>query len=87
MQKDIYECQFLDYKEQIALLKERGLHFKDEKQALNFLEKVSYYRLSSYWHPFLRDKQKKIFVEKASFDNVSKLYDFDADLRKIVMAE
>jgi abortive infection bacteriophage resistance protein len=87
MQKDIYECQFLDYKKQIALLKERGLHFNDEKQALDLLEKISYYRLSSYWHPFLKDKQKKIFIENANFDNVSKLYDFDADLRKIVMAE
>jgi abortive infection bacteriophage resistance protein len=87
MQKDIYEYRFLDYKEQISLLKERGLHFDDEKQALNLLEKVSYYRLSSYWHPFLKDKQKKIFIENSNFEDVSKLYDFDADLRRIVMSE
>jgi len=86
MQKSLYQEPFLSYEEQIHLLKSRGLSFKNEEQALNLLKRVSYYRLSSYYPPFLKDKQSKIFVNNADFDDVFNLYQFDADLREIVMA-
>jgi len=87
MLRKVYQEPFLSYAEQMNLLKSRGLSFKDEMQALSLFECVSYYRLSSYWHPFLEDKQNKTFKENANFDSVFKLYKFDADLRKIIMAE
>ena len=39
----------LDIKDQLLLLKRRGLNFKDERQAEEWLSKVSYYRLKGYW--------------------------------------
>jgi len=87
VQKSVYQKSFLSYAEQIALLKNRGLVFKDETKALNIFESVSYYRLSNYWQPFLKDKQSKIFKENTDFDNVFRLYKFDAALRRIIMAE
>ncbi|MDR2555189.1 MAG: Abi family protein [Fibromonadaceae bacterium] len=87
MTKVVYQEQFLSYEEQINLLKNRGLLFKDEARALNLFECISYYRFSSYWHPFLKDKQVKIFKENVNFDSIFDLYKFDADLRKIIMAE
>ncbi|MCL2206670.1 MAG: Abi family protein [Fibromonadales bacterium] len=87
MAEVVYQEPFLSYIEQINLLKSRGLSFKDESRALSLLECVSYYRLSSYWHPLLEDKQNKTFKENANFDTAFKLYKFDADLRKIIMAE
>ena len=87
MTKKVYREPFLSYLDQIALLKSRGLSFEDETQALNLLESVSYYRLSNYWHPLLKDKQNKTFKENASFDKVFELYKFDADLRRIIMSE
>ena len=36
------------YQEQIALLKERGVIFDDEKKAEHQLAAISYYRLSAY---------------------------------------
>jgi abortive infection bacteriophage resistance protein len=87
MQKKVYQEPFLSYEEQISLLRGRGLSFKDEAKALNLLESVSYYRLSSYWHPLLEDKQNKVFKENADFDSVFNLYKFDANLRRIIMAE
>jgi len=87
MQKEVYQKSFLSYAEQIALLKNRGLSFKDEAKTLNIFESVSYYRLSNYWQPFLKDKQNKLFKENIDFDDVFKLYKFDAALRRIIMAE
>ncbi|MDR2579375.1 MAG: Abi family protein [Fibromonadaceae bacterium] len=87
MQREVYQEPFLPYEEQMNLLKSRGLFFKDEPQALNLLERISYYRLSSYWYPFLKDKQNKIFKENTDFDKAFELYKFDKNLRKIIMAE
>ena len=87
MSRVIYQEPFLSYTEQINLLKSRGLSFIDETQSLNLFEYVSYYRLSSYWYPFLGDKQNKIFKGNTSFDNVFELYKFDMNLRKIIMTE
>jgi abortive infection bacteriophage resistance protein len=87
MQKSDYQKPFLSYAEQIALLKSRGLSFKDEAKAMNIFERVSYYRLSNYWQPFLKDRQNKVFKENADFDSVFNLYKFDAALRRIIMAE
>ncbi|MDR2579938.1 MAG: Abi family protein [Fibromonadaceae bacterium] len=51
------------------------------------MERISYYRLGSYWHPFLEDKQNKIFKENVSFDSAFEIYKFDMNLRKIIIAE
>jgi len=85
MQKPLYQDPFLSYDKQISLLKSRGLLFNDESQALNLLKRVSYYRLSSYFLPFQSSIQNKIFVNNVDFDDVFNLYQFDADLREIVM--
>ena len=87
MQKRIYDKPFLSYKEQISLLKKRGMSFKNEDLALDLLERVSYYRLSSYWHIFLDNEQDKIFKKNTDFNIVFELYEFDVKLRKIVMSE
>jgi abortive infection bacteriophage resistance protein len=41
--------------DQIALLKQRGMLFKDEQSAHHFLENISYYRLKGYWWNMLYD--------------------------------
>ena len=35
--------------DQISLLKQRGMLFRDEGNAPHFLENISYYRLKGYW--------------------------------------
>jgi len=86
MQKEVYQKPFLSYEKQMEHLKNKGLSFKDESQALNLLERISYYRLSNYWHPFLKDKQN-VFKENTDFDMIFDIYKFDGHLRKIIMAE
>lgn len=41
--------------EQIELLKERGVLFKDEENATHFLKNISYYRLKGYWWDMQND--------------------------------
>jgi abortive infection bacteriophage resistance protein len=76
MTKDVYKKPFLSYEEQINLLKSRGLSFKNESRALSLLERISYYRLSNYWHPFLEDKQNKTFKKNTDFDSIFELDPF-----------
>ena len=35
--------------DQIALLKQRGMLFRDENEAYSVLKKIGYYRLKGYW--------------------------------------
>lgn len=48
----MYEKPWLSYREQLDKLKNRGLAVTDESKALEYLERIGYYRLSGYWHPF-----------------------------------
>ncbi|EAJ6152960.1 Abi family protein [Campylobacter lari] len=78
---------FKDYPSLIDILKNRNLIVKDEKQAIKFLEKNHYYRLSSYFIPFQHPKNspcKDMFQDGTTFEDIVLLYNFDTDLRKFV---
>lgn len=51
------------------------------------MAQVSYYRLSGYWYPLLDDKYNHRFKPGATFETGFRLYCFDRELRKVVMAE
>jgi len=87
MSKVIYSKPFLPYQDQMSLLKERGMLFKDENKALHLLERIGYYRLSGYWYPLLANKQNHIFKLGANFETAFNLYKFDRELRKMLSAE
>ena len=44
--------QWKSFEEQLQLLKSRGLLVDDEQAALDYLERIGYYRLSGYWYSF-----------------------------------
>lgn len=70
--------------EQIALLKERGMSFKKEKDAHHFLSNISYYRLKGYWWEMQKDIINHQFKEDSYFENVIDLYNFDRNFRLIL---
>lgn len=71
--------------EQIEKLKNRGLHFPDEKQAANYLSNISYYRLRAYTYPFQNnDDANHPFIKKVSFEDIINLYVFDRRLRLLI---
>ncbi len=83
--------EWKSFKEQLALLKERGILVNDEERALNFLKTVGYYRLSGYLYPFRKldpqnNKQRlNTFIEGTTFENVKQLYLFDKKLRQLAI--
>jgi abortive infection bacteriophage resistance protein len=73
----------LSFEEQLLLLEERGLAIGDRNAAAHALARISYYRLSAYWHPFKNADDS--FEPGASFDSALTLYEFDRHLRLQVM--
>ena len=47
-----YTKPWKSYEEQLDLLIARGLEVTDRPKALEYLERIGYYRLSGYWFPF-----------------------------------
>lgn len=78
------------YSDQIDLLEQRGLKITNRTKALEYLERIGYYRLSGYWYPFRQTDQtlnKKLdqFIESCSFEQAVQLYIFDKKLRLLVL--
>lgn len=70
--------------EQIQLLKDRGMLFRDETTASHFLKNISYYRLKGYWWDMQQDKTTHAFFPNTYFENVVERYNFDRHLRLIL---
>ena len=68
--------------EQISLYRSRGMRV-DEAQAMQWLHAVGYYRLSGYAYVF-REPESDSFVPGTTFDDVTRLYEFDRKLRTLV---
>jgi abortive infection bacteriophage resistance protein len=70
------------YADQLSLLEQRGLYIGDRSKAIDYLDRIGYYRLSGYWYPFRQvesSTQKKLdqFIQDCSFEQAVKLYIFD----------
>jgi abortive infection bacteriophage resistance protein len=87
VQKIEFDGQFLSYDKQFQLLKTRGMNFSNEETAKKLLKQIGYYRLSSYWYPFFDSKQDKIFKCDALFEEIYDLYEFDKELRRLILWE
>jgi abortive infection bacteriophage resistance protein len=82
--------------DQLALLQERGLAVDNHAAALDYLERLGYYRLSGYWYPlravdpgasFAQGHvvRSDTFVAGSRFDHVARLYVFDKKLRLLAL--
>lgn len=72
---------FKTIKEQMEILKSRGLKIDDEATAAEFLKYNNYYRISGY-SLTLRDHDR--FYSSASFQNIMDIYNFDHEFRTII---
>lgn len=84
------------FSDQLQILKSRGLQVEDDEAALRYLARIGYYRLSGYWYPMrtvdnvasAREKRPvrlDRFVEGSRFEDVVRLYIFDAKLRLLAL--
>lgn len=77
-----YTKAALSFAEQADLLIGRGLA-AERAQLISTLERVSYYRLSGYWHPFRQADDT--FAPGTTLEQVWRRYTFDRQLRLLVM--
>ena len=70
--------------DQISLLKQRGMLFKDEQSAHHFLENISYYRLKGYWWDMQSDFTQHTLKPNTYFEEILDRYTFDRQLRLIL---
>jgi abortive infection bacteriophage resistance protein len=77
----------LTYTQQIEHLRLSGMQIAAPALAEYWLRHVSYYRLSAYWLYFEHPKGTPgdRFRPGTSFERVTALYDFDRNLRRLVM--
>jgi abortive infection bacteriophage resistance protein len=73
------------YEEQLCILEARGLIVNDRKFALHCLEHYNYYRLSAYRFTLTETDNSDLFVRGTTFESLWELYDFDRQLRFLVM--
>lgn len=70
------------FEEQIELLKSRGLIINDTNLALETLKRYNYYRLSGYTLSLM---ENDVFHSGTTFEDIKRLYEFDAKLRILLM--
>lgn len=70
--------------DQIALLKSRGMKFRNEADAPHFLQNISYYRLKGYWWDTQSDRVTHNFKADTFFEDILDRYNFDRHLRLIL---
>ncbi len=68
--------------EQLEILRSRGLIIDDENIAKDFLLYNNYYRISGY---SLTLRKNNIFSKSASFQNIIDIYNFDHELRHLIL--
>jgi abortive infection bacteriophage resistance protein len=73
---------FQSINQQIDILRSRGLNITDELQAKQFLLHNNYYRVSGY---SLTLRKNDVFSKNARFQNIIDIYNFDHELRNIVL--
>ncbi|WP_350343981.1 Abi family protein [Proteinivorax tanatarense] len=85
---------FKTYRQQLRILRSRGLTVQNGSRAMRILEKENYYALiNGYKDLFLQKHENgtpitpESYKEKASIEEIYSLYCFDRDLRSIVLKE
>lgn len=82
MSKKNYNKTPLSFQDQISLLKQRDLIIDNEPKAIDYLQEISYYRLSAYFLPYQKIKDK--FNPSTNFKQIIDTYSFDRELRLLV---
>ncbi len=73
---------FTTIEQQISILKSRGLSIPDEEKAKKFLIRNNYYRVSGY---SLTLRSHDVFFPSTNFQNIIDIYEFDHEMRHILL--
>ena len=73
---------FKTVEQQLEILRTRGLSITDDTKAKDFLLHNNYYRVSGY---SLTLRKNDVFSKSATFQNIIDIYQFDHELRHIIL--
>ncbi|QCE32837.1 Abi family protein [Acetobacteraceae bacterium] len=79
-----YNKSALGVSAQVQRLIDKGMLIVNQQKAKKYLERIGYYRLSAYWHPFKdipQELSSRNFKNGTYFDDVILFYQFDTKLR------
>ena len=79
--------RFLTYEEQIDLLKKKNLNIENDKNAIGFLKRFSYYSLISGYKDIFKIEKNGNYRSDASFKKIVTLYTFDEILKNSILHE
>jgi abortive infection bacteriophage resistance protein len=79
------ETQFPLVPDQIKILRQRGLIVHDSDEVNHYLSHVGFFRLADYWKFLQKDSLGRAFIIGATFDHVIELYNFDRELRILLL--
>ena len=83
-----YNKPYKSAKDLVQLLQTRGLIINNLNRAENYIRHIGYYRLSAYMYPHLeKPKEKHVYKNNKTFQNVLDLYKFDKKLRLLIFNE
>lgn len=82
MSKQKYTKPPLSFQEQLTQLKGRNLTINNPAKAIQYLQSISYYRLSAYFLPY--QQVKETFNAGTTFTQITQTYMFDKELRLLV---
>ncbi|ASJ75749.1 Abi family protein [Granulosicoccus antarcticus] len=80
-----YSKPALSFKQQVALLSDRGLTIGDSRKAEIFLSHTNYYRLAAYTIPYQIGNGNHQFVQGTHLDRIIADYEFDRSLRLLLL--
>lgn len=88
----IYNKPALTIEQQLTLLESRGMIVADRSAAMTALQRIGYYRLSSYWFSFRAVEVNNgtlvrldSYQPNTRFETVAQLYEFDRKLRGLLL--
>lgn len=79
-----YTKKALDYPQILQQLKDRGLMFRDEKNAADELVNISYFRIANYLRYFEITGSIHQYKENSYFEDALYIYYFDKKLRSLL---
>lgn len=77
--------EFLTYKQQMEKLRSSGLTIEDEETCGRVLADIGYFPVVNGYQSFFRDPSTRIYREGTTFGDILALYEFDVELRGILL--
>lgn len=77
--------EFLTYQQQMEKLRSSGLRIEDEVVCRRVLADIGYFPVVNGYQSFFRDPSTRVYREGATFGDILALYEFDVQLREIML--